>query len=101
MNLIIPLNEIRAEDRDQVGGKASSLATMIRMGLNVPDALCVKAEAYNHYSTVTGEVARAYPLGTESQELSRNALGGNVGHLSSDSKHVSQHSDACRSSRCL
>jgi phosphoenolpyruvate synthase/pyruvate phosphate dikinase len=54
MNLIIPLNEIRAEDRDQVGGKASSLATMIRMGLNVPDALCVKAEAYKQFTALAG-----------------------------------------------
>jgi pyruvate,water dikinase len=54
MNLIIPLNEIRAEDRDQVGGKASSLATMIRMGLNVPDALCVKAEAYKEFTALAG-----------------------------------------------
>lgn len=54
MNLIIALHEIRAEDQDQVGGKASSLATMIRMGLNIPDALCVKTAAYKQFITLEG-----------------------------------------------
>ena len=54
MRLVIPLHEVRDEDREQVGGKAFSLARLARMSLNVPDALCIPAEVYNHYVASTG-----------------------------------------------
>ena len=54
MNLIVSLREITEEDRQQVGGKAFSLAAMARVGMNVPDALCVKAHAYEQFITVAG-----------------------------------------------
>ena len=41
MSLIIPLHQIRDEDRGRVGGKAFVLATLARLGMDVPDALCV------------------------------------------------------------
>ena len=53
MRSIIPLQEITEADREQVGGKAFSLATLGRMGMNVPDALCVTAEVYNRFITLT------------------------------------------------
>jgi pyruvate,water dikinase len=54
MTLTIPVTQVETEHRDQVGGKAFSLAVMTRLGLNIPAALCVTTEAYDHYSTVTG-----------------------------------------------
>jgi len=54
MRLVIPLHEVRDEDREQVGGKAFSLSRLARMSLNVPDALCIPAEVYNHYVASTG-----------------------------------------------
>jgi pyruvate,water dikinase len=54
MNLILPLADITEEDRRQVGGKAFSLAAMARKGMNVPDALCVKADAYEQFIAVAG-----------------------------------------------
>ena len=54
MSLIVPLNEITEEDRKQVGGKAFSLAAMARAGMNVPDALCVKADAYEQFIAIAG-----------------------------------------------
>jgi phosphoenolpyruvate synthase/pyruvate phosphate dikinase len=37
MNLIVSLQQIKAEDREQVGGKAFALAISSQRGLNVPD----------------------------------------------------------------
>jgi len=54
MSLIIPLYQIRDEDREQVGGKAFSLAALARLGLRVPDAICIRAEAYEYYVAKTG-----------------------------------------------
>jgi pyruvate,water dikinase len=54
MNPLIPLDQIRDEDRDRVGGKAFSLAMMVRSNVNVPDAICINTEAYNNYITSTG-----------------------------------------------
>ena len=45
MNLIIPLHQIEEKNREQVGGKAFSLASLLQIGMNVPEALCVRAEA--------------------------------------------------------
>lgn len=54
MSLIIPLVEIRDKDREQVGGKAFSLAVLSQTGMNIPEALCVKAEAYHRFITCAG-----------------------------------------------
>ena len=54
MSLIIPLHQIKEEDREQVGGKAFSLAILSQIGMNVPDALCVKTEAYNQFVNFAG-----------------------------------------------
>ncbi len=54
MNPVIPLDKIRDEDRERVGGKAFSLARMVRSHVNVPDAICINTEAYNDYITSTG-----------------------------------------------
>jgi phosphohistidine swiveling domain-containing protein len=54
MNPVIPLDHIRDQDRDRVGGKAFSLARMVRSNVNVPDAICINTEAYNEYITSTG-----------------------------------------------
>lgn len=54
MSLIIPLHQIKEEDKEQVGGKSFSLAMLFQMGMNVPEALCVKAEAYHQFITCAG-----------------------------------------------
>jgi phosphoenolpyruvate synthase/pyruvate phosphate dikinase len=54
MNPVIPLDQIRDEDRNRVGGKAFSLARLFRSHVNVPDAICINTEAYNDYITSTG-----------------------------------------------
>jgi len=54
MSLIIPLEEIEEKDREQIGGKAFSLAMLSRVGMNIPEALCVKAEAYHQFITCSG-----------------------------------------------
>jgi len=54
MNFILSLREITEEDRRQVGGKGFSLAAMAQAGMNVPDALCVKADAYEQFIAVAG-----------------------------------------------
>jgi phosphoenolpyruvate synthase/pyruvate phosphate dikinase len=54
MSLINSLQQIREEDREQVGGKAFSLAILSQIGMNVPDAFCVKAEAYNQFVNGAG-----------------------------------------------
>jgi pyruvate,water dikinase len=54
MSLIIPLDQIKEEDKEGVGGKAFSLALLSQTGMNVPEALCVKAEAYHQYITCAG-----------------------------------------------
>lgn len=54
MSPIISLQQIKEEDREQVGGKAFSLAILSQIGMNVPDALCVKTEAYNRCVSLAG-----------------------------------------------
>src|SRR5581483_160733 len=41
-------------ERDQVGGKGSSLSQLIDAGFTVPDGFCVTAEAYRHFAEATG-----------------------------------------------
>jgi len=54
MSLVIPLDQIKGKDREQVGGKAFSLAMLSQIGMNVPEALCVKAEAYHQFIACVG-----------------------------------------------
>ena len=54
MSLIIPLDQIKEEDKEGVGGKAFSLALLSQTGMNVPEALCVKSEAYLQFITCAG-----------------------------------------------
>jgi len=52
--MLIPLADITDELRDQVGGKAWSLATMARAGLTIPDAAVIPADVYRRYVQETG-----------------------------------------------
>ena len=54
MSLIISLQHMKEEDREQVGGKAFSLAILSQIGMNVPQALCVKTDAYNQFVSLAG-----------------------------------------------
>ena len=54
MNRIVALREIDERDREEVGGKALSLARLSRMGMNVPEAICVKATVYHAFITSAG-----------------------------------------------
>jgi pyruvate,water dikinase len=54
MNRIVALREIDDRDREEVGGKALSLARLSRMGMNVPEAICVKATVYHAFITSAG-----------------------------------------------
>ncbi len=54
MQTIIPLQNIRPEDLPRVGGKAVSLANLMRGGFRVPDGLCVTASAYEAFIAGAG-----------------------------------------------
>jgi pyruvate,water dikinase len=54
MNLIIPVTDIRREDRNEVGGKAFALAMMIREGFNVPKAVSIGATTYLQFVQTSG-----------------------------------------------
>lgn len=54
MKLVLPLRKIDKQHRTQVGGKGFALAEMTRMGLRVPEAVCIATVAYNEYVTKTG-----------------------------------------------
>jgi pyruvate,water dikinase len=54
MNCVLALREIDDRDREEVGGKALSLARLCRMGMNVPEAFCVKAAAYHSFIAAAG-----------------------------------------------
>jgi phosphoenolpyruvate synthase/pyruvate phosphate dikinase len=62
MNCIIALREIDDRDREEVGGKALSLARLCRMGMHVPEAFCVKAAAYHSFIAAAGLKERARSL---------------------------------------
>ncbi len=47
--LIMPLNSVRGSDQSIVGAKAVGLWRLKRMGLPVPDAFCIAANAYRLY----------------------------------------------------
>jgi pyruvate,water dikinase len=54
MKLAIPLLGIKSSDGRRVGGKASTLGTMLRQGMNVPGGLCITTEAYERYVIASG-----------------------------------------------
>jgi pyruvate,water dikinase len=58
MDLVLTLEQIDSDDRERVGGKSYALAAMVKNGMKVPEALCLKVEAYHHYLETTGLGAR-------------------------------------------
>jgi pyruvate,water dikinase len=54
MSHILSLHDVRDRHRAEVGGKGFALAQMVRSGFNVPEALCVSAEAYRAFVNATG-----------------------------------------------
>ena len=58
MDLILTLEQIGGDERESVGGKSFALATMIKNGMKVPEALCLKVDAYHRYLKATGLGAR-------------------------------------------
>jgi pyruvate,water dikinase len=58
MELVLTLDQIGSDDRESVGGKSFALATMVKNGMQVPEALCLKADAYHRYLETTGLGAR-------------------------------------------
>jgi pyruvate,water dikinase len=54
MKWMIPAAEVEPSDRPKVGGKGYSLALMTGGGFNVPQTLCVTAQAYQEYIDRTG-----------------------------------------------
>jgi pyruvate,water dikinase len=54
MNLIIPITDIKSEDRNHVGGKAFALAMMARKGFSVPKAVSIGASAYLQFVQMSG-----------------------------------------------
>jgi phosphoenolpyruvate synthase/pyruvate phosphate dikinase len=50
MNLAIPLDQIRNEDRDRVGGKAFSLAIMALARETVSDEIGYDSDYYMEYN---------------------------------------------------
>lgn len=58
MELVLSLQQIDSDNRESVGGKSFALATMVKNGMKVPEALCLKVEAYHRYLETTGLGAR-------------------------------------------
>jgi len=54
MTLVLPLHQIEPPYGSRVGGKCLALAEMERRGIPVPETLCISAEAYERYVSVTG-----------------------------------------------
>jgi phosphoenolpyruvate synthase/pyruvate phosphate dikinase len=44
--LVLSLEQIGSDDRESVGGKSFALATMVKNGMKVPEALCLRVDAY-------------------------------------------------------
>ncbi|MEJ2366086.1 MAG: PEP/pyruvate-binding domain-containing protein, partial [Deltaproteobacteria bacterium] len=58
MELVLTLEQIGSDNRESVGGKSFALATMVKNGMKVPEALCLKVDAYHRYLETTGLGAR-------------------------------------------
>jgi pyruvate,water dikinase len=54
MELVLSLEQIGSDDRESVGGKSYALAAMVKNGMKVPEALCLKVDAYHRYLETTG-----------------------------------------------
>lgn len=54
MSFILWLRQIEEKDQERVGGKAYSLARLFRAGMNIPEALCVTTDAYQHFIASAG-----------------------------------------------
>ena len=54
MRFAIPLSNVTEAHRPFVGGKAHALAMMSRVGMTVPDCLCITTGAYAAYIGATG-----------------------------------------------
>ncbi|MGD2166217.1 MAG: PEP/pyruvate-binding domain-containing protein [Anaerolineae bacterium] len=50
----MPLDHVEPRHQSTVGGKCSALTEMERHGVPVPETLCIPAEAYERYVSVTG-----------------------------------------------
>jgi phosphohistidine swiveling domain-containing protein len=62
MRTILQLEEITAEDGDQVGSKALNLAEIARLGFLVPGGFCVTTAAYRDFVTANGLEATIHSL---------------------------------------
>jgi pyruvate,water dikinase len=58
MELVLTLEQIGSDNRESVGGKSFALATMVKNGMKVPEALCLTVDAYHRYLETTGLGAR-------------------------------------------
>jgi pyruvate,water dikinase len=58
MKYAFRISEIADQSPSVLGGKAHTLARMIRAGLRVPDGLCIPVQAYQYYVTSTGLLDR-------------------------------------------
>ncbi len=54
MTWLIPLDQVTAALRPQIGGKASALASLAQQGFRVPRACCLPITAYQAYVDATG-----------------------------------------------
>ena len=58
MSAILPFTHIEAHHLHTVGGKALTLATLMRQGIQVPDGLCITTTAYEAFIGTTGLATR-------------------------------------------
>jgi phosphoenolpyruvate synthase/pyruvate phosphate dikinase len=54
MRLVLPASEIGRRHRREVGGKAFSLSRLLEFGVQIPETLCITADAYRTYVSQTG-----------------------------------------------
>jgi phosphoenolpyruvate synthase/pyruvate phosphate dikinase len=54
MRLVLPASEIGRRHRRKVGGKAFSLSRLLEFGVQIPETLCITADAYRTYVSQTG-----------------------------------------------
>jgi rifampicin phosphotransferase len=54
MRLVLPASDISPRHRRKVGGKALALSRLLKIGIAIPDTLCVTGDAYRAYVSQTG-----------------------------------------------
>ena len=54
MRWVLTASEIRRRHRRRVGGKALALSRLLKIGVTIPDTLCVTGDAYQAYVSQTG-----------------------------------------------